>query len=92
MSIVIMLGNELRRDRFWLSLPVAEKMLRALVVYLSTLIERGRIRHDGLAKELLIESEYLMAGRRLWTQKTTTWRTGTPIFIVFPHDPRAPRG
>jgi len=59
-----MLGNALRGDRFWRSSPVAEKILRALVVYLSTLIEGGRIRQGGLAKELLTESEYLMAGRR----------------------------
>jgi hypothetical protein len=39
MSLLIMLGNALRRDRFWLSLPVAETILRALVVYLLTLIE-----------------------------------------------------
>jgi hypothetical protein len=39
MSLLIMLGNALRRDMFWLSLPVAEKILRALVVYLSTIIE-----------------------------------------------------
>ena len=64
MSLLIMLGNALRRDRFWLSLPVAEKILRALVVYLSTLIEGGRIRQEGLAKELLTESELLIAGRR----------------------------
>ena len=64
MSLLIMLGNALRRDRFWLSLPVAETILRALVVYLLTLIERGRIRQDGLAKELLTESELLTAGRR----------------------------
>ena len=39
MSLLIMLGNALRRDRLWLSFPVPEKILRALVVYLSTLIE-----------------------------------------------------
>ena len=64
MSLLIMLGNALRRDRFWLSLPVAETILRALVVYLLTLIERGRIRQDGLAKELLTESELLTVASR----------------------------
>jgi len=64
MSLLIMLGNALRRDRFWLSLHEAGTILRALVVYLSTLIEGGRIRQDGLAKELLTKLEYLMAGRR----------------------------
>jgi len=39
MSLLIMLGNALRRDRLLLSLPVAETILRALVVYLLTLIE-----------------------------------------------------
>ena len=39
MSLTIMLGNALRRYRFWLSLPVTENILRALVVYLSTLIK-----------------------------------------------------
>jgi hypothetical protein len=34
-----MLGNALRRGRFRLSLPVAETILRALVVYLLTLID-----------------------------------------------------
>jgi hypothetical protein len=34
-----MLGNAPRRDMFWLSLAVAKKILRALVVYLSTLVE-----------------------------------------------------
>jgi hypothetical protein len=38
-SLLIMSGNALRRDRFWSSLPVAEKILRALAVYLLTLIE-----------------------------------------------------
>ena len=64
MSFLIVLGATLWRDMFWLSLPVAEKILRALVVYLSTLIGGGRIRQGGLAKELLTESECLMAGRR----------------------------
>jgi hypothetical protein len=64
MSHLIMLGNALRRDRFWLSLPVAETILRALAVYPLTLIDRGRIRQDGLAKELLTESELLITGRR----------------------------
>ncbi|HEV2665051.1 MAG TPA: YetF domain-containing protein [Blastocatellia bacterium] len=142
MSLLIVLGNALWRDMFWLSLPVAEKILRALIVYLflvallrvfgkrelaqlnpfdlvvlltlsntvqnaiigddnsvtggmigalalmggnyllvrfifkhrrldqllegrpTTLIEGGRIRQDGLAKELLTESELLMVGRR----------------------------
>jgi len=59
-----MLGNALRRYRFWLSLPVDETTLRALVVYLLAPIEGGRIRQGGLAKELLTESELLMAGRR----------------------------
>jgi len=39
MSITNILGNALRRDRFLLSLPVAETILRALVVYLLTLID-----------------------------------------------------
>jgi hypothetical protein len=39
MSVLIMLGNALRRDSFWLSLPVAVTILRALAVYLLTLIE-----------------------------------------------------
>ena len=39
MSLLIMLGNALLRDRFWPSLPAAEKILRALVVYLLTLID-----------------------------------------------------
>jgi len=142
MSLLIVLGNSLWRDMFWLSLPMAEKILRALIVYLflvallrvfgkrelaqlnpfdlvvlltlsntvqnaiigddnsvtggligavalvganyllvrfifkhrrldqllegrpTTLIEGGRIRRDGLAKELLTESELLMVGRR----------------------------
>jgi len=142
MSLLIVLGNALWRDMFWLSLPVAEKILRALIVYLflvallrvfgkrelaqlnpfdlvvlltlsntvqnaiigddnsvtggmigalalmggnyllvrfifkhrrldqllegrpTTLIEGGRIQQDGLAKELLTESELLMVGRR----------------------------
>lgn len=64
MSLLIMSANALRRDRFWRSSPVAEKISRALVVYLSTLIGGGRIRQGGLAKELLTESECLMAGRR----------------------------
>jgi hypothetical protein len=34
-----MLGNTLRRDGWRLSLPVAEKILRELAVYLSALIE-----------------------------------------------------
>jgi uncharacterized membrane protein YcaP (DUF421 family) len=34
MSFLIVLGNPLWRDMFWLSLPVAEKILRALIVYL----------------------------------------------------------
>src|SRR5262247_4040252 len=34
MSLLIVLGNALWRDMFWLSLPVAEKILRALIVYL----------------------------------------------------------
>src|SRR5262247_1301741 len=33
MSLLIVLGNALWRDMFWLSLPVAEKILRALIVY-----------------------------------------------------------
>jgi hypothetical protein len=57
-------GKRAPARQFWLSLPVAETILRALVVYLLTLIEGGRIRQDGLAKELLTESELLMAGRR----------------------------
>src|SRR5262245_21158963 len=36
----------------------------SLGAHLSTLIGGGRIRQDGLAKELLTESEYLMGGRR----------------------------
>lgn len=142
MSLLIVLGATLWRDMFWLSLPVAEKMLRALIVYLflvallrvfgkrelaqlnpfdlvvlltlsntvqnaiigddnsvtggligavalmaanyllvrfifkhrrldqlfegspTTLIEGGRIREDGLAKELLTESELLMVAHR----------------------------
>jgi hypothetical protein len=59
-----MLGNSLRRDRLWLSFPVPEKILRALVVYLSTLIEGERIRQGGLAKELLTGLEYLTAWGR----------------------------
>ena len=39
MSLLIMLGNALRRDRFRLTLPVAGTILRAPVVYLLTLIE-----------------------------------------------------
>src|SRR5262245_33951798 len=62
MSLLMTLGTALRGDRFRLSLPVAETILRALVVYLLTLIERGRIRQDGLAKELLTELELLMGG------------------------------
>ena len=34
MSLLIVLGTPLWRDMFWLSLPVAEKMLRSLIVYL----------------------------------------------------------
>jgi len=34
MSLLIVLGTSLWRDMFWLSLPVAEKMLRSLIVYL----------------------------------------------------------
>jgi uncharacterized membrane protein YcaP (DUF421 family) len=34
MSFLILLGKPLWRDMFWLSLPVAEKILRALIVYL----------------------------------------------------------
>jgi uncharacterized membrane protein YcaP (DUF421 family) len=34
MSLLIVLGNSLWRDMFWLSLPMAEKILRALIVYL----------------------------------------------------------
>jgi uncharacterized membrane protein YcaP (DUF421 family) len=34
MSFLIVLGNSLWRDMFWLSLPVTEKILRALIVYL----------------------------------------------------------
>jgi uncharacterized membrane protein YcaP (DUF421 family) len=142
MSLLIVLGIPLWRDMFWLSLPVAEKMLRALIVYLflvallrvfgkrelaqlnpfdlvvlltlsntvqnaiigddnsvtggligavalmaanyllvrfvfkhrrldqllegspTTLIEGGRIREGGLAKELLTESELLMVAHR----------------------------
>ncbi|MBO0859827.1 MAG: DUF421 domain-containing protein [Chloracidobacterium sp.] len=142
MSLLIKLGTPLWRDMFWLSLPVAEKILRALIVYLflvallrvfgkrelaqlnpfdlvvllslsntvqnaiigddnsvtggligavalmaanyllvrfifkhrrldqllegspTTLIEGGRIRKDGLAKELLTESELLMVAHR----------------------------
>jgi len=64
MFLPIMLGNALRRDRLWLSLPVAGTILRAPLVYLLTLIEGGRIRQGGLAKELLTKSELLMAGRR----------------------------
>ncbi len=142
MSHLMVLGNTLWRDMFWLSLPVAEKILRALVVYLflvaalrvfgkrelaqlnpfdlvvlltlsntvqnaiigddnsvtggligafglmaanyllvrfvfkhrrldqlfeghpTTLIERGRIRQEALAKELLTESELLMVAHR----------------------------
>jgi uncharacterized membrane protein YcaP (DUF421 family) len=142
MSFLIVMGNALWRDMFWLSLPLTEKVLRALIVYLflvallrvfgkrelaqlnpfdlvvlltlsntvqnaiigddnsvtggligavalvganyllvrfvfkhrrldqllegrpTTLIEGGRIRRDGLAKELLTESELLMVGRR----------------------------
>ncbi|HKQ76306.1 MAG TPA: YetF domain-containing protein [Blastocatellia bacterium] len=142
MSILTVLGNELWRDMFQLSLPVAEKILRAVIVYLflvvllrifgkrelaqlnpfdlvvllslantvqnaiigddnsvtggligafallaanylvvrfifkhrrldqflegepTTLIERGRIRQDGLAKELLTESELLEVAHR----------------------------
>ena len=50
MSLLIMLGNALRRDRFWLSLAVAEKILRALVVYLSTLISRRSSGEGGFGK------------------------------------------
>jgi hypothetical protein len=50
MSLLIMLGNALRRDRFWLSLAVAEKILRALVVYLSTLISRHSSGEGGFGK------------------------------------------
>ena len=142
MSLLIVLGTSLWRDMFWLSLPVAEKMLRSLIVYLflvallrvfgkrelaqlnpfdlvvlltlsntvqnaiigddntvtggligaltltaanyllvrfifkhrrldqllegtpTTLIEGGRIRKDGLAKELLTESELLVVAHR----------------------------
>jgi uncharacterized membrane protein YcaP (DUF421 family) len=142
MSHLFLLGNSLWRDMFWMSLPVAEKILRALIVYLflvallrvfgkrelaqlnpfdlvvllslsntvqnaiigddnsvtggligatalvaanylvvrfifkhrrldqllegrpTTLIEGGRIRQDGLAKELLTESELLMVVHR----------------------------
>ncbi|HEU0179320.1 MAG TPA: YetF domain-containing protein [Blastocatellia bacterium] len=142
MSHLIILGNALWRDMFSLSLPVAEKVLRALIVYLflvallrvfgkrelaqlnpfdlvvlltlsntvqnaiigddntvtggligaltltaanyllvrfifkhrrldqllegtpTTLIEGGRVRKDGLAKELLTESELLMVAHR----------------------------
>jgi uncharacterized membrane protein YcaP (DUF421 family) len=142
MSLLIVLGSALWRDMFWLSLPVAEKILRALIVYLflvallrvfgkrelaqlnpfdlvvlltlsntvqnaiigddnsvtggmigalalmganyllvrfifkhrrldqllegrpTTLIEGGRIQQDGLAKELLTESELLMVAHR----------------------------
>src|SRR5688572_885334 len=34
MSYLILLGNSLWRDMFWLAPPVAEKILRALIVYL----------------------------------------------------------
>jgi len=34
MSLLIVFGTSLWRDIFWLSLPVAEKMLRSLIVYL----------------------------------------------------------
>jgi uncharacterized membrane protein YcaP (DUF421 family) len=34
MSFLIVMGNALWRDMFWLSLPFAEKILRALIVYL----------------------------------------------------------
>jgi uncharacterized membrane protein YcaP (DUF421 family) len=142
MSLLIALGNSLWRDMFWPSLPMAEKILRALIVYLflvallrvfgkrelaqlnpfdlvvlltlsntvqnaiigddnsvtgglvgavalvganyllvrfifkhrrldqllegrpTTLIEGGRIRRDGLAKELLTESELLTVAHR----------------------------
>jgi uncharacterized membrane protein YcaP (DUF421 family) len=142
MSQLILSENSLWRDMFWLSLPVAEKILRALIVYLflvallrvfgkrelaqlnpfdlvvllslsntvqnaiigddnsvtggligatalvaanyllvrfifrhrrvdqllegkpTTLIEGGRIRQEGLAKELLTESELLMVVHR----------------------------
>jgi uncharacterized membrane protein YcaP (DUF421 family) len=142
MSFLIVMGNALWRDMFWLSLPFAEKTLRALIVYLflvallrvfgkrelaqlnpfdlvvlltlsntvqnaiigddnsvtggligaialvganyllvrfifkhrrldqllegrpTTLIEGGRIQRDGLAKELLTESELLMVAHR----------------------------
>jgi len=142
MSLLIVSGNALWRDMFWLSLPVAEKILRALIVYLflvtllrvfgkrelaqlnpfdlvvlltlsntvqnaiigddnsitggligavalmganyllvrfifkhrrldqmlegrpTTLIEGGRIQREGLAKELLTESELLMVAHR----------------------------
>jgi hypothetical protein len=39
MSLMTMLGNTLWRDGWRLSLPVAEKILRELAVYLSALIE-----------------------------------------------------
>jgi hypothetical protein len=61
---MIMLGNALRRYRFWPSLPVDETTLRGLVVYLLAPIKGGRIRQGGLAKELLTESELLMDRRR----------------------------
>lgn len=142
MSLLMAPANELWRDMFWLSLPVAEKILRAFIVYLflvallrvfgkrelaqlnpfdlvvlltlsntvqnaiigddssvtggligavalmaanyllvrfifkhrrldqllegrpTTLISDGRIRQDGLAKELLTESELLMVAHR----------------------------
>jgi len=63
MSLPIMLGNALWRDSSGCHCP-RPKRYCALVVYLLTLIEGGRIRQDGLAKELLTELELLMAGRR----------------------------
>jgi uncharacterized membrane protein YcaP (DUF421 family) len=38
MSILIVFGNTLWRDMFWLSLPVAEKILRAIIVYLFLIV------------------------------------------------------
>jgi hypothetical protein len=56
MSHQILLGNSLWRDLFWPSLPMAEKILRALTIYLFLAPLLGRLRQARIRATESVQS------------------------------------